>query len=371
VSDGVVSLSGTVDSHQERELVKTVAKGVRGVTGIEDHLTVAYASERPDYELKREIEKALRWSVRVDDHLINVAVNDGKVSLSGTVGSAAEKSIAKADAWVAGVKSVDTSKLSVERWARDDELRGDKYVFKSEDEVRDAIKDALVYDPRVSSFNVDVDVFGSTATLRGTVDNLKARRAAEQDARNTVGVSYVTNRLKVRPDSQPTDTEIAEDIRSLFLRDPYVERFEVTVSVINGVAYLYGTVDSSFEKTRADDLASRVNGVVDVYNHLSVDDDHTYLYDWYVDDHYIDRDELLNYARRSPYKTDSQLEADIDSELWWSPYVDSDEVNVDVEDGVATLTGTVDSWSERRAASQNAYQGGATLVDNDLVVSYN
>jgi osmotically-inducible protein OsmY len=65
-----------------------------------------------------------------------------------------------------------------------------------EDEVRDAINAALLHDPRVMSFNVDADVLGGTVTLRGEVDNLRAKRAAEQDAEDILGVSTVYNRLK-------------------------------------------------------------------------------------------------------------------------------------------------------------------------------
>lgn len=48
----------------------------------------------------------------------------------------------------------------------------------------------------------------------------------------------------------------------------------------------------------------------------------------------------------------------------------SDELTVRVDDAVATLTGTVDTWSERIAARENAIEGGAMTVDNDLVVDY-
>lgn len=40
-----------------------------------------------------------------------------------------------------------------------------------------------------------------------------------------------------------------------------------------------------------------------------------------------------------------------------------------VKDGVATLEGTVDSWSEREAATENAYEGGARTVKNFLMVA--
>ncbi len=228
--------------------------------------------------------------------------------------------------------------------------------------------------PGVFSFDVDVDVLGTIVTLRGTVDNLKARRAAEQNAKNTAGVSLVKNRLKVRPATPLSDSEIEKDIRDALLRDPYVERFDVTVSVYNGTAHLYGTVDSYFEKGRADDVTARVPGVIDVENHLTVLYDNAYIFDPYVDDAedaYFDEDEPIGYKRRIPYRTDKEIKDAVESQLWWSPFVDSDSVTVSVDNGVVTLTGTVGSWNESRAATENAYEGGATLVDNDLMVQFN
>ncbi|REJ65204.1 MAG: BON domain-containing protein [Planctomycetota bacterium] len=237
-----------------------------------------------------------------------------------------------------------------------------------------ALADKQPVAPGVFSFDVDVDVLGTIVTLRGTVDNLKARRAAEQNAKNTAGVSLVKNRLKVRPATPLSDSEIEKDIRDALLRDPYVERFDVTVSVYNGTAHLYGTVDSYFEKGRADDVTARVPGVIDVENHLTVLYDNAYIFDPYVDDAedaYFDEDEPIGYKRRIPYRTDKEIKDAVESQLWWSPFVDSDSVTVSVDNGVVTLTGTVGSWNESRAATENAYEGGATLVDNDLMVQFN
>ncbi len=169
VNDGVVTLTGTVESFAEKELAAKVAKGVRGVTGLTNDIDIDYEVERSDAEIKADIEKTLQWDTLVDDGLIDVQVDNGQVRLTGTVGSAAEKRQARYDAWVAGVESVNVEGLDVDRWARDEELRKDKYVAKSADEIKDAVKDALLFDPRVSSFDVSVDVVGSTVTLRGTV----------------------------------------------------------------------------------------------------------------------------------------------------------------------------------------------------------
>lgn len=378
VKDGKVTLTGMVDSWTEKDLCGRVAKGVKGVTDLENNIDVNYKITRPDTEIKPEVEKALRWDVLVDNALIDVQVKDGKVTLTGTVGSAAEKRQARYDAWVAGVKSVDDSGLKVERWARDEDLRKNKYVIKSSDEIQNAIKDALLLDPRVLSFNVTPDVVGSNVTLRGMVDNLKAKRAAEQVARNTVGVTYVTNRLKVKPSGTLTDDTIAKNVRDAILRDPFVERYEIGVSVQNGTVYLTGTVDSNFEKVHADDVASRINGVKDVRNYLDVDYTGPVVYAPYVWDGYYFSFGYPYYHGYAwywydydPYytvKTDAEIKDDIQDELWWSPFVDEDEVNVGVKAGVATLTGEVDTWSERNAAVDNAYEGGAIRVINKLTV---
>ena len=373
VEDNVVTLSGTVDSWEEKDLCAKVVKGVKGVKGIDNRIVVAWPEKRSDYEIKTEVEQALKWDAYIDQGLIDVEVSNAEVKLSGIVGSAAEKSWASIDAYVHGVKSVDNTGLVVKRWARDEDLKKKKYVKKSPEEVKDAVKDALFYDPRVSSFKIIpyVTKDGRRVTLRGTVDNLKAKRAAAQDARNTAGVREVENRIKVRPAVLLSDENIEKRVREALVRDPYLESYEITVDVRNGVADLYGNVDTAFEKSQADDVVSKVAGVFTVDNNLVVEKDYdAYIYDPYVDDWYLRDYDWYYHRPRLPTKSDWQIEKDIKDELFWSPFVDSDDVNVTVEDGVATLTGSVDSWSEYNAAVNNAYEGGAVYVDNDLTLEW-
>jgi osmotically-inducible protein OsmY len=186
-----------------------------------------------------------------------------------------------------------------------------------------------------------------------------------------VGVWAVKNRLKVRPDTPLSDGRIEDNVESALLRDPYVDRYQILVSAVRGEVYLYGEVDSRFEKGLADDLASRQKGVKEVHNFLKVQGAAVATYDPYIDDW-----ELYDYewydgnGRTASIKTDWEIEQEINDELFWSPFVDADQVKVEVEDGVAELTGTVDTWAEREAAEENALEGGALIVDNDLAVSY-
>ena len=354
----------------EKQLCATVAKSVRGVRGVNNRMDVDLNKARTDSDIKADVQKALEWDPHVDHSLIDVDVKDGEVKLIGIVGSAAEKRVAMLDACVLGSKTVDIAGLEVKRWARDKDLRKNKYIERSDEAVRKAVEDALLYDPRTSSFNVRAEVVDGTVFLRGKVDNLKAKRAAAMDARNTLGVRGVVNNLKVRPRTILSDRKIEDQIINTFIRDPYVESYQVAVDVTGGVAKLKGEVDTYFEKSRAEDLASRVNGVLIVTNNITVDKGYApYIYDPYVDEVYPYEYEWYHPAPRYPIKSDVKLKSDIKSELFWSPFVDADEVNVKVDVGVATLSGTVDSWMEYDAAEGNAYQAGAVYVDNELKVA--
>jgi len=369
VKNNVVTLSGMVESMQEKDLSETVAKGVKGVTAVNNQIEVKFPKKRSDREIKADIEKTLEWDAYVDHELIVVAVDDGVVTLSGVVGSAAEKRLARIDAYVNGVQAVVDKELNVAKWTRDEDLRKTKYADKSEEAIRRAVEDALLYDPRVASFKIRAEATGGLVTLRGTVDNLKAKRAAGQDARNTVGVRWVDNRIRVAPDIQISAPTVEQQVKDALLRDPYVSSYQILVDVTAGVARLSGTVDSYFEKIQAEDVASKVGGVVLVDNDLAVRKDYDpYIYDPYVEDWYLGDYAWYRPEYSYPTKSDAEIKEQINDELFWSPFVDADQVHVTVDQGKATLTGTVDSWAESNSAQENAYEGGAVYVDNDLIV---
>ncbi len=373
VSAGRVTLTGTVDSWQEKQLVEKVAKGVSGVEAVTNSIVVDYKQDRSDYEMKQEIAKRMNWDAYVDDAMISVDVSNGTAVLDGTVGSAAEKQRAITNAWVAGIEDVNAESLEVAKWARDQRFRKDKFVNKQDSEVQQAVNDAFLYDPRVNMFNINVSCDAGIVTLSGIVDNLKAKRAAEMDAENTVGVWQVKNNIKVRPTAGTADSKIERRVKQALMEDPYVERFELDVNVVNNTAYLSGEVDTYFEKGQADDAASRVAGVIDVENNIDVDNEYgTLTYDPYVYPGWSVYGYPW-YTYPDAYRTtdsDWEIREDIQSQLWWSPFVDESEVNVSVEDGVATLTGEVDTWNEYLAARENAIEGGAVAVRNRLDVEY-
>jgi osmotically-inducible protein OsmY len=153
-----------------------------------------------------------------------------QLSLSGTVGSAAEKTRAALDAWVAGVTAVHDSELQVNRRARNSARREHAYTIRTDEEITQALYDTLRYNPRVLAFQPEVKVSNGVVTLAGTVDNLAAKRAAAEDAKNTVGVRRVRNYLRVCLVNLVPDVMLVDHIKTALQRDPYVERYEVIVS---------------------------------------------------------------------------------------------------------------------------------------------
>jgi osmotically-inducible protein OsmY len=368
VEDQVVELAGSVSSWQQRKLAEKVAASVAGVKGVENDILVRYEEKRQDAQIKDEIQKALRWDALVDHALIDVEVEGGKVELKGKVGSAAEKMRAKADAWVAGVSSVTIKNLQVVDWARNERLRKSKYVVKSDSAIRDAVKDALIYDPRVFSFKITPSVEDGTVTLSGTVDNIKAKRAAEQVARNTVGVFQVRNLIRIKT-TKPSEAEIRANLESALAKDPYLEDDEIEPKVSNTTVELEGNVDTYYEKGRADDIAAKAYGVTSIENNLTVRNGKKPLsYDPYLADYYIYDTGWYDYQPFYTFEPDSEIRAEVQDELWWSPFVDAQDVEVEVDDGIVTLSGTVDTIGEWRVATQEAYEGGATWVRNQLRV---
>jgi len=345
VENGVVRLEGIVDSWQEKQFAAYIAKGVSGVREIRNEITFVPDIERSDIEIQAEIQRQLRIDSYISDGLIDIDVEDGSVTLSGAVGSLAEKTRAYRKAWVSGVSSVDTDNLEVKYWLRDDMRKTASMLPKSDDEIRAAVEDAFLYDPRVKSFDIEIDVVDDgTVTLTGKVDNLTAKRAAEENARNTVGVTDVIDHLKVRPVVAAKDMQIEQNIEQALLRNPVVNRFDITVDVRNRKVYLHGQVDTSYEAQQAEKAAADVFGVAAVENHLQVG------------------------STWSP-KTDTAIREDVQDELFWSPFVEKDDIAVTVQDGVVTLEGTVESENEMDAAIDNAFDGGAVSVINRLSIT--
>jgi osmotically-inducible protein OsmY len=345
VSDGVVELTGRVPSWQQNRLVEHVVAGVRGVRSVENELTVISLEPRTDAEIENDVMARFRTDRWLDEELLTVSLDGGNVTVSGTVGSVATRRRAYERAWVPGVQGVNVDDVEIESWAavpmrREPDVDPDL----SDQEVAAAVRDAFLYDPRVYSFEPTIVADDGVVTLMGSVSSVAARAAATETALNTIGVYRVRNQLHVNPVDELTETELEPRVRNVLAWNPYVDRHEITVDAVGSRIYLYGDVDSSFERAEAERVASSVSGVSAVTNMIRVrDDDSAPPLDW-------------------------MLRQEVESQLYWNPWVDSTSIDVSVQGGVVTLSGALDDWRAYVSAVDDAYQCGAERVVTNVTI---
>jgi osmotically-inducible protein OsmY len=388
VQDAVATLTGSVGSYGEKRLAARIVEGIKGVKAVSNDVTINYLAKSTDTQIAADITARLQWDIWINGELIKPTVEDGKVTLTGTIGSAISKSRALDDAWVGGVTSVDDSGLKVEPRASTGPHQEHEYADRSDSQIKQAVESALLLDPRVSASPPNVMVEGGGVILSGNVGNLKAKTSAAQDAKNVVGVLRVDNLLNVRPSERPTDADMEKQLNAALAWDPLVDSTEITVAVTHRIAHLSGTVDSSFQKAEAQDVASRTKGVLSVVNHLKADRDYSDYYyyddyapyysygDWpyysYYGDGYNNQFRNYDYGMYEPqlYMSDDQIKKSIKDEFFWSPFIDNSDINVTVNGGVATLTGTVGTRIGLGAVDKDAYAGGATSVVDQVKLKH-
>jgi osmotically-inducible protein OsmY len=344
-TDGRVTLSGAVDSWQQRELVERVASGVRGVRAVDNRLVVDLAQPRNDAEILRDVQGRLTADRWVDEEFLTVTVDEGLVAISGVVDNATERRRIELDGWVRGTRSVDIEGITVSPWSEDAmEREPSDFSRPTDAEVEAAVVQGFLYDPRVFSFNPEVSANDGVVTLRGTVDSVAARAAAEATAMNTIGVWRVRNFLRVEPPTTIADEQLEERVRTALAWNPWIDRHDIQVEARMGALYLYGSVDNDFERREVGRAASHVNGSHYVENMVEIRDGD------------------------SPQDPDWLVKQQIESQLFWDPWVISDNVEVEVEGRRALLTGTVNDWRAYNAAILNAHQGGAREVVTRLMI---
>jgi len=139
-----------------------------------------------DREIEEKATNALCSDPRVDPGEITLSVTNGVVHLAGVVDSAAEKRAAQEDIRAA---------VEVERIVDQLELRN--FISRSDEELRQAVRQALIRDISVDARPIIVDTREGVVTLKGSVSSFAQRSAAENVAWWTPGVIDVVDKLQV------------------------------------------------------------------------------------------------------------------------------------------------------------------------------
>ena len=215
---------------------------------------------KTDEGIAKDVVDSLYWDSRVDASKVAVTVNEGIVSLSGTVSSYSERAAALEDAWIiTGVQDVK-NQLQVDF----------RTEVPSDSEIKSNIEQAFTWDNDLYPFDIQISVETGWVTLEGTVDAFWKKVRAEDLAFSMRGATRVTNKIVVVPTQTIADEKIAESIVNALDRNVNVNVDNINVAVENGTVALNGTVPSWSAKQAAYDTARYTLGVKEVKDQVAV-----------------------------------------------------------------------------------------------------
>lgn len=211
-------------------------------------------------------------------------------------------------------------------------------------DLREAVEQALDWEPIINAKGIGVAVEDGVVTLSGHVDNYPEKREAEKVAGMVRGVRAVVCDLKVNLPTRfhRSDEEIARAAANAIAWNTLLPKGKIRVWVDKGRVTLEGEVDWQYQRKSADKCVRYLAGVKDVNNHIVV----------------------MPGADRIAVKT--QIEA----ALLRHAMLDANDIRVDVHGDRVILTGTVPSWVEREEAERAAWGSpGVCDVENLLIVN--
>jgi osmotically-inducible protein OsmY len=217
--------------------------------------------------------------------------------------------------------------------------------MKTDAEIQQAVLRELKWDTRVSETEVGVEVDHGIVTLTGTVESFAKRRAAQEAAHRVAAVHDVANDIQVKVPGilGLSDTEIALAVRRSLEWHVMVPEDRITSTVSHGVVMLEGTVDNWRQRDDAERAVRHLGGVRDVLNEIQV---------------------------AGPSIEATEIQEEIEAALERRAEREAKHIQVQVRDGRVVLTGTVQSWPEKRAVLGAAhFTAGVRAVEDHLIVS--
>ena len=211
------------------------------------------------------------------------------------------------------------------------------------------IETLYLLNQHLNPFNINTTTRSGNVVITGTVDDEVQKELAEDLALSVKGVRFVDNELTVINTvvgekekrtwrQRVADRSTSAAVKARLLYNGQFKGLKVGISTINGVVTLYGVVPSEEHSSKISEIAQETKGVVEVVNDLQVRPKDA-------------SDPLLGVGRQF---SDEWLESRVETAFLLNRHLSTRELDVEVDDGICILTGSVNSEEKQQVAEHIA-----------------
>jgi len=222
--------------------------------------TILPPARKTDTDVRNDVLSELAWDSRIDEKQIGVQVDQGIVTLGGTVEDLATSAAAvEAAHRVAGVRDV----------ANELQVKSVQSAHLTDTDIAKAVRHALEWDALIPDKEIRSTVTAGTVLLEGVVTTPIEREEVEQVVRRLKGVRRLDNRLQVSRVLEPD--AVAASIRQALNRRAVREATRLTLRVREGHVIIEGPVQSREERSAILGAIRGTRGVQAIDDRLSVE----------------------------------------------------------------------------------------------------
>jgi osmotically-inducible protein OsmY len=214
------------------------------------------------------------------------------------------------------------------------------FDMKTDKQLQSDVIAELNWEPSINASKIGVEVSEGVVTLAGHVNSYSDKWNAEAAAQRVAGVKSLTIEIDVNLIglAERTDADIAHSAKNILQWTSFLTDDAVKIMVEKGWITLTGEVDWNYQRVAAATALRYLSGVTGLTNKIGV----------------------------KPKVSLGAVRADIETAIKRQALKDASKIGVAIHGSEVTLSGTVNSWSERNLVRQSAWNtpGVLKVVDN-------
>jgi hyperosmotically inducible protein len=249
--------------------IKSTSLALIATTGLLFASTTALQADETDDRIESAAKKSHVFKTYLKDDSVKAKSKAGVVTLSGTVSSASNKSLAEDTVEnLPGVKSVK-NELTVKAVE----------LEHSDAWVTTKVKSALLFHRDVRAGKTEVNVKDGIVTLTGEASSQAQKDLSTEYALDVEGVKKVENKMIVAktpatPDEtigeKIDDASITAQVKATLMSRRSTSALKTKVKTTDGVVTLTGVAKNAAEKTLVTKLVGDIEGVTSVVNNMTI-----------------------------------------------------------------------------------------------------